>query len=111
MGSVRGRKLTLTAAFENVHGVWAVLSKGYFNSHVTSPNNGFDHGDDAFEIAFSRGTEGFPAHQAHAKLLNEVKQLHETLSQTQGMLDTVQTRLQAMKQQQPRIRGFFERRR
>ena len=88
-------------------------------THATSPDTGYGHDDDAFEATAPRGTGGSHAHratpvevgvtvQAHAELVEEVKDLREKLSQTQSAHDATLKRLEAMEQKTLRLEGQLD---
>ena len=95
------------------------MNSTMLGNRATSPDTSWDHGDDVSGELSPHGTERSLAHQAtpveagvsaqaHADLILEVNRLRETFTQTQSLLDAVQTRLQVLEQQQPRMEGKLD---
>uniref|UniRef100_A0AAV1U7I3 Uncharacterized protein n=1 Tax=Peronospora matthiolae TaxID=2874970 RepID=A0AAV1U7I3_9STRA len=76
-------------------------------THATLPDTGIGHDDDDDSVVSRHETDDTKAHReasvvagvpvaVHEKLVLDVKGLQETLGKTQGMLDAIQSSLQAM---------------
>ena len=89
------------------------------DTHATELDTDFDCGDGASVEASLHETECSLAHrttpaevnvssQAHADLVLEACRIRESLTQTQSELEAVQTRLQVLEAQQPRLEGQLD---
>ena len=85
------------------------------NAHATTPDKSVGCDGDASGELYLLGADCSPAHRAtsaeadvsahvHANMVHEVNQLRETLAKTKSAFEAVQTRLQVLEQQQPRMK-------